>query len=184
MPAYYSRKLRWGFRLFLWCAGHGAQRRNWRCQAVSESDPRSDLGCKSPGEVGGCQLLAEQQLRLRSRGEEAEGKALARGTRSAYEAVDRWARRPRDPKPYSHPDRSGVDATGMWSEGHAPYPGRSISLPRASVVERRRARVMEVSRGHSSRGVCGEGPNEVKEARGVLRSVLGRSPCGGPDCRK
>ncbi len=27
----------WG--LFLLCAGHGAQRHDWRCQTVSESDP-------------------------------------------------------------------------------------------------------------------------------------------------
>ena len=30
---------------------------------------------------------------------EAEGKAVARGTRTAYEACERWARRPKDPKP-------------------------------------------------------------------------------------
>ena len=27
-----------------------------------------------------------------------------------------------------HPDRSGVDAAGIWGEGHAPYPGRSAYL--------------------------------------------------------
>jgi hypothetical protein len=37
-------------------------------------------------------------------GEEAVSKALARGTRSAYEAVDVWVRVRRDPKPNSHPE--------------------------------------------------------------------------------
>jgi len=42
------------------------------------------------------------------------------------------------PKPYGHPDRKSVNATGIWSEGHVSYPGKSASLPRAGVVERRR----------------------------------------------
>lgn len=29
-----------------------------------------------------------------------------------------------------HPDRRCVYAAGIWSESHAPYPGRSVSLPR------------------------------------------------------
>jgi hypothetical protein len=50
-----------------------------------------------------------------------------------------------------HPDRMCVYAAGRWSESHAPYPGRSITLPEtARAVERRRDGGMEVSRGHSS----------------------------------
>lgn len=40
-------------------------------------------------------------------------------------------------KPNGHPDRAGVYAAGIWSEGHVPYPGRAVLLPRAGVVERR-----------------------------------------------
>ena len=60
---------------------------------------------------------------------EAAGKALARGTRTAYKASMRWARGPKDPKPVSHPERVDVYAAGRWSEGHAPYPGRSAFSP-------------------------------------------------------
>ena len=56
---------------------------------------------------------------------ESAGKLPARGTRSVYEALSRWARRPIDSKPDSHPDRLDVDTTGIWEESHAPYPGRS-----------------------------------------------------------
>ena len=48
-------------------------------------------------------------------------------------------------KPYGHPDRKSVNATGRWSEGHVPsrrsryaVPGKSAPLPRAGAVERRR----------------------------------------------
>ena len=41
-------------------------------------------------------------------------------------------------KPYGHPDWESVNATGRWSEGHVPYPGKSAPLPRAGAVERRR----------------------------------------------
>ncbi len=60
---------------------------------------------------------------------EAVGKAPARGTRTAYEASRHWARGPKDPKPESHSECCGVYAAGVWSEGHAPYPGRSVTLP-------------------------------------------------------
>ena len=42
------------------------------------------------------------------------------------------------------------------------YPGRSVILPRASVVERRCEEMAEVSRGHSSFGDRSEGPNAVR----------------------
>ena len=33
------------------------------------------------------------------------------------------------PEARCHPDRRGVNATGMWEESHAPYPGRSAHPP-------------------------------------------------------
>ena len=33
------------------------------------------------------------------------------------------------PEARCHPDRRGVDATGVWEESHAPYPGRSAHPP-------------------------------------------------------
>jgi hypothetical protein len=50
-------------------------------------------------------------------------------------------------KAHYHPDRAAVYATGMWGEGHAPYPGRSARLPLATGVERRGDGRAEVSRG-------------------------------------
>ena len=44
----------------------------------------------------------------------------------------------------------GVDAAGISVKVRAHYPGRSATLPRATVAERRREEVAEVSRGHSS----------------------------------
>ena len=61
---------------------------------------------------------------------EAGGKVLVRGTRTAYEAVSRWARGQEDLKPDSHSDRLAVYAADIWDESHAPYPGRSGSLPK------------------------------------------------------
>ena len=56
-----------------------------------------------------------------------------------------------------HPDQRFVDATGIWSEGHALYPGRSAGLPAwARVAERRSEGPVEVSRGHRTPSVGGE----------------------------
>jgi hypothetical protein len=33
------------------------------------------------------------------------------------------------PEAQYHPDGAAVDATGVWHEGHASYPGRSADLP-------------------------------------------------------
>ena len=44
-----------------------------------------------------------------------------------------------------------VDAAGIWDEGHANYPGRSVNLPCATGTERCRDGLAEVSRSHSSR---------------------------------
>jgi hypothetical protein len=101
---------------------------------------------------------------------EAAGKVPARGTRTAYEAVSRWARGPEDLKPDSHSDRLVVDAAGRWDESHAPYPGRSGSLPmKARVAVRRANGESEVSRGHSSRGrTAAKGRTERTES---VRSI-------------
>ena len=97
----------------------------------AKADREVTWGCESPGGPECRELLAEQQpykpegCSARSRGKEAVGKALARGTRTAYEASVWWARGQKDPKPEGTPDRAGVYAAGIWSEGHASYPGRS-----------------------------------------------------------
>lgn len=53
----------------------------------------------------------------------------------------------------------GVDAAGISVKVGAFYPGRSVGLPRATGVERRREGSAEVSRGHSRRADRAEGPN-------------------------
>ena len=50
-----------------------------------------------------------------------------------------------------HPEGVEVDAAGIWDEGHASYPGRSVNLPCATGTERCRDGLAEVSRGHNSR---------------------------------
>lgn len=52
-----------------------------------------------------------------------------------------------------------VNAAGISGKVSAQYPGRSAILPCASVAERRRDEVAEVSRGHSRFGDQAEGPN-------------------------
>lgn len=101
---------------------------------------------------------------------EAGGKVPARGTRSAYEAVSGWARGHEDLKPDSHPDQQAVYATGIWDESHAPYPGRSDSLPMVARVAARRADGESgVSRGRSSRGrTAAKGRTErIESARSI-----------------
>ncbi len=43
-----------------------------------------------------------------------------------------------------------VDAAGIWDEGFASYPGRSVNLPCASGIERCYDGLAEVSRSRSS----------------------------------
>jgi len=38
------------------------------------------------------------------------------------------------PEARYHPEGAAVDATGVWHEGHARYPGRSAVLPLATGV--------------------------------------------------
>jgi len=82
---------------------------------------------------------------------EAAGKVLARRTGIAYEAVTSG----REGKSLQSPIiiREGVivDAAGIWDEGHAHYPGRSVNLPCATGIERCRDGLAEISRGHTSR---------------------------------
>jgi hypothetical protein len=47
-----------------------------------------------------------------------------------------WARRQQNPKPNSHPEDGEVIAAGIWDEGGTTYPGRSVSLPSATVIEK------------------------------------------------
>jgi len=84
-------------------------------------------------------------------GEEADSKALVRGTRTTYKADVAVGEGANKPEAQSHPDRTGVDVADRWSEGHASYLGRSaVVLGTARDVERRSDAAAEVSSGHSS----------------------------------
>ena len=50
-----------------------------------------------------------------------------------------------------HPEDVEVDAAGIWDEGHANYPGRSLHLPSATGIVRCWDEWGEVSRRHISR---------------------------------
>jgi len=82
---------------------------------------------------------------------EAAGKVSARRTGIAYEAVMSGREGIYLQSPITIQDDVAVDAAGIWDEGHAHYPGRSVNLPCATDVERRREGLAEVSRGHTSR---------------------------------
>jgi len=57
---------------------------------------------------------------------EAEGKIPARRTEIAYKAVTTGQAGTCLIKPNNHPEGVAVDAAGIWEEGHAHYPGRSV----------------------------------------------------------
>lgn len=78
-------------------------------------------------------------------------------------------RRPISSKSKTCPEGRCVDVARMSREVGAQYPGRSRALPLATVAERRREGVREVSRGHSKRG-------EAPKARR-------RSEANSPWCR-
>ena len=82
---------------------------------------------------------------------EAVSKVLARRTGIAYEAVISGREGNYLQSPITIQEGVAVDAAGIWDEGHANYPGRSVNLPCATGVERRREGLAEVSRGHTSR---------------------------------
>ncbi len=47
-----------------------------------------------------------------------------------------WARRPKDPKPGSHPEGVEVDATGRWGEGECVIPGEICSSASGLILSR------------------------------------------------
>ncbi len=47
-----------------------------------------------------------------------------------------WARRPKDPKPDSHPEGVEVDATGRWGESECAIPGEICSSANGLVWSR------------------------------------------------
>jgi len=81
---------------------------------------------------------------------EAAGKVSARRTGIAYEAVISGREGDYLQSPITIQEGVTVDAAGIWDEGHANYPGRSVSLPCATDIERCWDRLAEVSRGHTS----------------------------------
>ena len=81
---------------------------------------------------------------------EAAGKIPARRTGIAYEAVPSGREGQYLQSPIVIREGGAVDAAGIWEEGHAHYPGRSVNLPRATDVARRRDGLAEVSRGRTS----------------------------------
>ena len=82
---------------------------------------------------------------------EAAGKIPARRTEIAYEAATSGRGGTILQSPIVIREGVAVYAAGIWDEGHAHYPGRSVSLPCATDVERCRDGLAEVSRGHTSR---------------------------------
>ena len=63
---------------------------------------------------------------------EAAGKIPARRTGIAYEAVTFGREGIFLQSPITIREGVAVDAAGIWDEGHAHYPGRSVNLPRAT----------------------------------------------------
>ena len=81
---------------------------------------------------------------------EAAGKLPARRTEIAYEAVPSGREGQYLQSPIVIREGGAVYAAGMWKEGRANYPGRSVVLPRATDIVRCRDGMAEVSRRHSS----------------------------------
>jgi len=81
---------------------------------------------------------------------EAAGKAPTRRTEIAYEAVTSGREGKSLQNPIIIQEGVVVDVAGVWGEGHANYPGRSVNLPGATGVVRRRDGLAEVRRGHTS----------------------------------
>ena len=79
---------------------------------------------------------------------EVEGKALARRTGIAYEAVAVGKEANISKAQYLH-GSCGRICGGYKCEGHAHYPGRSAVLPLATGIMRCRDGIAEVSRGRN-----------------------------------
>ena len=115
---------------FDWCAGHGAQRRDRRCQPRRETESGSDLEVRVLWGPWQQEPLAEQQPRHREVSWERSCEQSP-GPRNTNRIggdlpVGEGAKRP---EARCCPDRTAVDAAGLWGESHAPYPGRSVRLP-------------------------------------------------------
>jgi len=82
---------------------------------------------------------------------EAAGKIPARRTEIAYEAGISGREGNYLQSPIVIREGVAVDAAGIWDEGHAHYPGRSVNLPCATGIARCRDGFSEVSRRHSNR---------------------------------
>lgn len=65
---------------------------------------------------------------------EAAGKVLARRTGTAYEAAISGQGGHKTRSPIVIREDVDVDAAGIWNEGRASYPGRSVVLPLVSGV--------------------------------------------------
>ena len=63
---------------------------------------------------------------------EAAGKTPARRTEIAYEAVTSGREGKYLQSPITIQEGVAVDAAGIWDEGHAHYPGRSVNLSRTA----------------------------------------------------
>ena len=91
---------------------------------------------------------------------EAVSKVLTRRTGIAYEAAISGQEGTILQSPITIQEDVAVDAAGIWDEGHANYPGRSVNLPCATGIVRCRDGRGEVSRRHISRhNQADEGPN-------------------------
>ena len=88
---------------------------------------------------------------MRQNLKEAEGKVPARRTGTAYKAVISGRGGQYLQSPIVTQKGMEVDAAGIWNEGRASYPGRSVTLLCATDIARCRDGVAEVSRGHTSR---------------------------------
>ncbi len=135
--------------IYYLCARHGA----WRESAIwLDVVSNWRLGGESPlrtlmtGTVSRTARVSIARWNLKK----AAGKIPARRTGIAYEAVPSGRGGKYLQSPIVIREAGAVYAAGIWEEGHAHYPGRSASLPRATGVARRRDGLVEVSRGHSS----------------------------------
>jgi len=94
---------------------------------------------------------------------EAVGKVPARRTGTAYKAIISGRGSHDFQSPIVIREDMGVDAAGIWNEGRASYPGRSVALPPAwcgcaTNTARCWDGAAEISRGHSN----GAKPASVK----------------------
>ena len=88
-------------------------------------------------------------------------------------------RGPKDSKPGTYTEGMEVNMADISGKECARYPGRSGYLPLATHVVRYEDGCPEVSRGHSRRNECAEGPNLLKDARLIslclVRSLIKRA---------